>query len=151
MLTVDEFIKTGLKYQTNLKKPKFGVKGYNIQDTYTYEPLYKIPNHIKAVVKQKDRGNFMDDFLKYTKQTPAAKYNVLYDWTKNFDPKTGKFKKSAKITFTGEIMNKAKKFKPCPGFYKFKSPSEEQKGIAKRTFSYEDKGCSFIENTKRQS
>jgi hypothetical protein len=67
MLTVDEFIKTGLKYQTNLKKPKFGVKGYNIQDTYTYEPLYKIPNHIKAVVKQKDRGNFMDDFLKYTK------------------------------------------------------------------------------------
>jgi hypothetical protein len=78
---------------------------------------------------QKDRGSFMDDFLKHTKNTPAAKYNILDDWTKKFDPKNGKFLKSEKITFTGEVMNKGKKFKPCPGYYKLKAPSEETKGL----------------------
>jgi hypothetical protein len=87
----------------------------------------------------------MDDFLKYTKETPAAKYNVLDDWTKKFHPKAGKFLKTEKITFTGEVMNRGRKFKPCPGFYKFKSPSEESKGITKKTFNQEEKGCSFID------
>jgi len=43
----------------------------------------------------------MDDFLYYTKGKPAAKYNVIDDWTKRFDEKTGKFQTSEKITFTG--------------------------------------------------
>lgn len=103
-ITVGEFIKTGLRNQTNMRKPKFGIKYYRIQDTGTYDPYYKIPNQVKAVGKQKDRGSFMDEFLKITKPNPAAKYNILDDWTKKFDPKTGKFLKSEKLTFTGEVM-----------------------------------------------
>lgn len=150
-LTVSEFIKTGLKYQTNMRKPKFGIKYYKIQGTETYDPYYKIPNNVKATGMQKQRGCFMDDFLYYNKDVPAAKYNVLDDWNKKFDTNTGKFLKSEKVTFTGEIMNKSKKHRPCPGFYKFKAPSDEPMGFAKRTFSLEQKGCSFIDETKRLS
>lgn len=136
-ISVGEFIKTGLRNQTNMRKPKFGIKYYRIQDTGTYDPYFKIPNVVKAVGKQKDRGSFMDEFLKITKPSPAAKYNILEDWTKKFDSKTGKFLKSEKLTFTGEVMRQSKRSRPCPGLYKFKAPSEEPIGFAKRTFSLE--------------
>lgn len=128
-----------------MRKPKFGIKFYGIQDTTSYEPYYKIPDNVKVIGKQKDRGCFMDDFLKYTKSTPAAKYNILDDWTKKFPGRTGKFLKAEKVTFTGDIMNKGKKFRPCPGYYKFKAPSEESKGVNKKTFALSEKGCCFID------
>lgn len=39
--TVKEMIEVGFKATFNLKEPKFGVKGYNIQDTYCFDPIYK--------------------------------------------------------------------------------------------------------------
>jgi hypothetical protein len=40
--TVYEMVSTGNKVQYNLTNPKFGVKGYNVQDSFLHEPLYKI-------------------------------------------------------------------------------------------------------------
>ena len=34
-------IESGFKATFNLKDPKFGLKGYNLQETYSFEPLYK--------------------------------------------------------------------------------------------------------------
>ena len=91
----------------------------------------------------------MDDFLKITRPNPSAKYDVLDDWSKKFDGKRGKFLKSEKVTHTEEIMKNSKKHRPCPGYYKFKAPSEETKGFSKKGFSNEHKGCCFIDEQKR--
>ena len=39
--SVQEMLASGYKATYNLKNPKYGVKGYNIQATYNIEPLYK--------------------------------------------------------------------------------------------------------------
>jgi len=48
-------------------------------------------------------------------------------------------------------MRESKKSKLCPGFYKIKAPSEEQRGANKKTFMNEVKGCAFIDEQKRLS
>lgn len=41
-LSVYEFISVGMKNTFNLTQPKFGVKGYEIQDSSMKDKLYKI-------------------------------------------------------------------------------------------------------------
>lgn len=61
--------------------------------------------------KGKSKGSFMDDYVKFTKWTPAAKYKINYfDWAIE-NKKKGAFLKQEKATFTEETMNKSKKYK----------------------------------------
>ena len=89
-MSVTDFISTGLKYQENVRRPKFGVRGYQVQDTGDYEPLYKISNIANCTLKSKIRTNYLDNYVKLTKWTPAAKYNVTKDWTKGHLGQTDK-------------------------------------------------------------
>jgi hypothetical protein len=104
-----------------MHRPKFGVKGYSIQQTDKYDPFYKIPNNIKATYKSKERFNFLDEYTKFTKWVPSANYNITTDWTQNFAGKRGRFMKSKKVTMTEQMMIKGKKNKPGPASYKIKS------------------------------
>ena len=82
------------------------------------DAYYKIPNQATAVSKKKNRESFIDDFTKLTKVTPSAKYNMIPDWTKNFD-KRGKFLKAPKVTFTAGVIHENKRRpKPAPTAYK---------------------------------
>lgn len=58
-----------MKHTTNVQKPKFGVKGYELQETTKLDPLYKIRGRTYLYEKdnKKGRGSFIDDFLKITK------------------------------------------------------------------------------------
>ena len=117
-MSVGEYIQTGLKNQTNLRGPKFGIKGYNVQDNGEKAPLYRIQNMANCTYKSKSKGNYMDSFLKITKGVPAAKYNITSDWSKNYSTSNiGKFLKAPKVTFTANVLLENKK-KPGPASYK---------------------------------
>jgi hypothetical protein len=49
--TVRQMIEYGYKATFNLKYPKYGVKGYNIQTTYSMDPVYK---PAKIAINKKD-------------------------------------------------------------------------------------------------
>ena len=72
----------------------------------------------------------MDSYLKYTKWTPGAKYNITQDWSKNMGENKGKFMKAPKVTFTANIINSSKK-RPGPTSYSLKAPIDHLPGYAK--------------------
>lgn len=92
-------IEAATKNNTNLLNPSFGIKGYMLQDSSQFHPNYKIDNTPNCFSKKKIRDNFIDDYLKSTKWQPAAKYDVIRDWTKALERK-GKFSKEPKVTHT---------------------------------------------------
>jgi hypothetical protein len=52
----------GNKKNASLTRPKFGVKGYEVQQTSMFEPYYKITNI--ATSKRKTKENFIDEYCK---------------------------------------------------------------------------------------
>lgn len=81
-LSLNEMVEGGNKIAFALTQPKFGVKGYNIQQTSQFEPQYKIRNI--AVTKRKTRENYIDDVCKANAWKKPAQYEMITDWTKNF-------------------------------------------------------------------
>lgn len=49
--TVQEMLESGQKQYFNLKHPKYGLKGYHLQTTYSLDPIYK---PAKICVSKKD-------------------------------------------------------------------------------------------------
>jgi hypothetical protein len=71
-------IESGYKATFNLKNPKFGVKGYNVQHTDNVEPIYK-PAKI-AINKLEKADHFTDQHANLTKKYPACKNaHVMWD------------------------------------------------------------------------
>ena len=69
--TVTEMIESGFKATFNLQDPKFGLKGYNLQTTNSFEPVYKPP---KISINRKDKqDHFTDLEAKLTKGFPPCK------------------------------------------------------------------------------
>lgn len=65
-------------------RPKFGIKNYEIYDRLK-EPAYKMDkNQLKKDKPKKPDGVF-DQYIKMKAFVPAAKYDMICDWTKNFD------------------------------------------------------------------
>lgn len=75
-----EMISVGQKNTFNLLNPKFGVKGYSVQQTSMFEPYYKITNITTS--KRKNKENYIEEYIKANSWKKGAQYNVLYDWTK---------------------------------------------------------------------
>ena len=71
--TVYEMVATGNKNSYNLTNPKFGVKGYNVQDSFLDEPLYKI-DQIAVNKRDKKDDHFTDLEAARTKKYPPCKY-----------------------------------------------------------------------------
>ena len=144
-------IESATKHNTFLMNPKFGIKGYNVQDSSQWPPNYKIANHPNCISKKKNRDNFIDDYLKLTKWQPSAKYDMISNWTKNFEKK-GKFSKEPKVTHTQSIMNENKKRpKPAPSDYKITGQIEQNLKHLNKNRSNSDKYCGFIEEAKFHS
>lgn len=107
-----------MKNYFNKMRPKFGMKNYEVKDNMHKEPYFKID---KIAINKKDKpdGHF-DNYVKMKSFVPPAKYDLIQDWTKNFE-KRGKFLKGQKISFVDLIMIDGKKRpKPAPTSYKHK-------------------------------
>jgi hypothetical protein len=73
-------ISNGMKTSFNLSRPKFGIKSYNVRDSHLEEPIYKIPKI--ALGKLDKQDHFTDKAAFLTKKFPAAKYDIIADWSK---------------------------------------------------------------------
>lgn len=100
-------IESGFKATFNLKDPKFGVKGYNVQDTYNIEPIYK-PAKI-AVAKLDKQDHFTDLHAKITKNYPPCKIAPI-GWEKppafatTQHAKRYQFLKAPKVTMSALVI-----------------------------------------------
>ena len=120
--TVTEMIESGFKATFQLNNPKFGVKGYNLQQTYSFEPLYK-PAKI-CIGKLDKQDHFTDNHAKITKNFPSCK--VGHDhWEKpppfatTHHSKKYQFLKGPKLTMSAMMIEDAKKKNiPAPNAYK---------------------------------
>ena len=106
--TVQAMIESGYKATFNLKDPKFGVKGYNVQDTYNIEPIYK-PARIAINKLDKKDDHFTDLHAKLTKAYPPCKVGPL-GWEKpppfatSQYAKKYQFLKAPKITMSAMMI-----------------------------------------------
>ena len=73
-------ISNGMKASFNLSRPKFGIKSYNVRDSHLEEPIFKIPKI--AIGKLDKKDHFTDKAAFLTKKFPAAKYDIIADWSK---------------------------------------------------------------------
>ena len=66
---------------------------------------------------KEENVGYIDDAIKKKGWVPAPKYDTLTVWSGDgFLPKKGKWSKSARTTFTNQVMTDQKKLKiPCPG------------------------------------
>ena len=76
-----------MKNTFNLSRPKFGIKSYEIADNMHYEPYYKNNNKnngVEMIWRKKDKktDHPIDDFVKANSWQPAAKYDIITDWSK---------------------------------------------------------------------
>jgi hypothetical protein len=114
----------------NLVDPEYGIKYYGPIDTNMQEPcLYKSARI--AMNKHDKQDHFTDLHAKQFKDIPAAKYNVLHDWSKPemFASSVGKlrgfFRPAGKglrqYRMSEQIMyDESKANKPAPNRYNFK-------------------------------
>ena len=56
--TVQTMIESSYRATFNLKDPKYGLKGYNMTDTYQYEPIYK---PAKIAINKLDKADHFTD------------------------------------------------------------------------------------------
>ena len=147
--TVKEMIEVGFKATFNLKEPKFGVKGYNLQDTYSFEPLYKAPKI--AVNKLEKADHFTDLHAKLTKPYPPCKVGHV-GWEKappfatTQHAKKYQFLKGPKLTMSAMTIQDAKKRNvPAPNAYKLQ-PLIGAGKRAERSDARDMKYCGFIED-----
>merc|ERR1740117_761269 len=111
---------------------------------------YKIDS---IAIDKKDKKNdcFIDKHIKHMKWVPAAKYDLITDWTKNFG-KRGKLLKGPKVTFTENVIFQGKKSK-VPHNYPIEQKEtgfEKAYKLSKECVSKNKKICEFIEEAKWQ-
>jgi hypothetical protein len=110
------------------------------------EPFYKID---KIAVSKKDKPDgVFDQYIKMKAFVPAAKYDMICDWTKNFD-KRGKFPKGTKVSYIDEILIEGKK-RPMPAPTSYKHKEYIGQNISRVKDSTSEKMCGFIEQAKWQ-
>lgn len=142
-VTINEMLESNMKSYFNKMRPKFGMKNYEIKDNMHKEPYFKIDKI--AVNKTDKKDGVFDQYVKLKSGVPPAKYDMIQDWTKNFD-KRGKFLKAQKISFVDSIMIDGKKRpKPAPGLYKHKEYIGKNISTNKKSSGTSEKMCGFIE------
>ena len=141
-VTMNEMLESNMKNYFNKMRPKFGMKNYEIKDNMQKEPYYRID---KIAISKKDKPDgVFDQYVKLKAGVPPAKYDMMIDWTKNFD-KRGKFLKAQKISYIESILIDGKKRpKPAPGLYKHKEYIGKNVSTNKKS-STSEKICGFIE------
>jgi len=101
-------ITTGMKAEFNLKRPKYGLKGYYMPEPNLHEANYKIDAF--AINRRDKQDHEIDNEVKKHSWVPSAKYDVLTDWSKpeKFATSTGRvrgrFLKGKKMTMTEDIL-----------------------------------------------
>jgi|TARA_B110000305_G_C19401386_1_gene620361 hypothetical protein len=152
---IDEMITNGMKNTFNLTKPKFGIKSYNVQDSYLKDEYYKIDGVAVHKLPKNENDAFTDKHVKLTSWVPPAKYDMIKNWAK--DPPfttsagriNGRFLPTDRKTTT-EIFMKAevKKNNPAPNHYKVKTENLMGGPKKDKTGDQQEKCCSFIEAAK---
>lgn len=89
-VTINEYLEHNMKSYFNKTRPKFGMRHYEVKSNMHKEPYYKI-DAIAINKKDKPDGVF-DRYVKMKSWIPPAKYDLIQDWSKNFE-KRGKFLK----------------------------------------------------------
>lgn len=146
-VTVNEMMEANMKSYFNKMRPKFGIKNYEVKDNMHREPYFKID---KIAINKKDKPDgVFDQYVKLKSSVPPAKYDLIQDWSKNFE-KRGKFLKAQKITYIESILIDGKK-RPKPGPNTYKHQEYIGKGLStNKKSSTSEKICGFIEQAKWQ-
>jgi hypothetical protein len=141
-VTMSEMLMSNMKNYFNKTRPKFGIKNYEMKDNMHKEPYFQIS---KIAINKKDKPDgVFDQYIKLKSFVPPAKYDLMYDWTKNFE-KRGKFLKGQKISYIEEILIDGKKRpKPAPTTYNHKEYIGKGLSAGKKD-STAEKICGFIE------
>lgn len=117
-VTASEFVRNGMKAEFNIKRPKYGMKGYYMPETNLKDGVYKIDS---CAIPIKDReDHFLDLEVKKHAWVPGPKYNPYPNWCEL--PKhaptplkfRGRFSLVPKLTMTDEVL-KVQKKKNVPG------------------------------------
>ena len=74
--SVNEMVTSGNKTSYNYTNPKFGIKGYKVQDSYLAEPYYKI-DQIRIAKRDKKDDHFTDLEALRTKKYPPCKFGQV--------------------------------------------------------------------------
>ena len=101
-------ISNGMKNQFNLKRPKFGLANYGLQNSQLEDSIYKADQI--AMSKRDKKDHFTELHANLTAKVPSAKYDILNDWSK--DPAfsssagrmRGKFLGCKKLTMSEQVM-----------------------------------------------
>ena len=147
-LSSTEYVLSLNKRTSTLIRPKYGMKGYHLQDSKLKDKIYQIPKIVKYIEGQKIKDGYIDHAVKEKGWVPFTKIK-LTDWSDMKFTPGGKSLKGAKISMTEEAMNFAKKKGiPAPNAY-FKDLKPDPG--AKSSVSKGPKYCGFIEHAKWES
>ena len=61
---IQDMVESSMKNEFNLKNPEYGIKHYQVTDTYQYEPLYKANKYgmliLENLVKKDKQDHYFD-------------------------------------------------------------------------------------------
>ena len=98
-LSHTEYVLAMNKRTSTMTNPKFGLKGYHLQDSKLKDKVYKVPQIVKYIDGQKIKDSYIDVAVKQKGWVPFTK-TKLTDWSDAKFTTGGKVLKGPKVLMT---------------------------------------------------